>query len=131
VTKGEAISRIKDHMDIHFKLEYPKAIKITEALVMAIEALKNQDKDRWIPVSECMPEEHEESRDIWDIDTMAVIDVRRYAASDMVLVTVKNYDNDTVFTCDDITVDGKWCNFNDDSFEVIAWKPMPDSYKEV
>ena len=37
----EAIERIKDHKQIHFANE-PRAIKITEALDMAIEALAKQ-----------------------------------------------------------------------------------------
>lgn len=39
----EAIKRIEDHNEIHFAKEYPRAIKITEALDMAIEALKKRD----------------------------------------------------------------------------------------
>lgn len=39
----EAIKRIEEHNAIHFTKEYPRAIKITEALDMAIEALKKQD----------------------------------------------------------------------------------------
>lgn len=38
----EAIIRIKEHKYIHFKEEFPRAIKITEALGMAIEALEKQ-----------------------------------------------------------------------------------------
>ena len=38
----EAITRIRDHMEIHFAKEYPFAIKITEALEMAIKALEIQ-----------------------------------------------------------------------------------------
>ena len=38
----EAIARIRDHMEIHFANEYPRAIKITEALEMAIKAIEKQ-----------------------------------------------------------------------------------------
>ena len=38
----EAIIRIKEHKDIHFKEEFPRAIKITESLEMAIEILEKQ-----------------------------------------------------------------------------------------
>ena len=38
----EAIGRIEVHKEIHF-LKEPRAIKITEALNMAIDALKKQD----------------------------------------------------------------------------------------
>lgn len=40
----EAIIRIEEHNSIHFAKEYPRAIKITEALDMAVNSLKNQDK---------------------------------------------------------------------------------------
>lgn len=36
----EAIRRIEEHKSIHFAKEYPRAIKITEALNMAIKALE-------------------------------------------------------------------------------------------
>jgi len=38
----EAIKRIREHMAIHFTKEYPRAIYITEALEMAVEALEKQ-----------------------------------------------------------------------------------------
>ena len=38
----EAIKRIEEHNRIHFAKEYPRAIKITDALIMAVEALKKQ-----------------------------------------------------------------------------------------
>jgi len=40
----EAIRRIEEHNRIHFAEEYPRAIKITEALDIAVNSLKNQDK---------------------------------------------------------------------------------------
>lgn len=36
----EAIERITDHKEIHFQKEYPRAIKITEALETAISAMQ-------------------------------------------------------------------------------------------
>lgn len=39
----QAIRRIEDHTEIHFKKEYPRAMKITEALEMAVAALRKQD----------------------------------------------------------------------------------------
>lgn len=43
MTNKEAISRIKEHMQIHFAAEYPHAVYITEALNMAIEALNEKE----------------------------------------------------------------------------------------
>ena len=53
MTEKEAISRIKDHMEIH-RLKEPRAIYITVALSMAISALKEIQQYREIgTVEEC------------------------------------------------------------------------------
>ena len=53
MTENEAISRIKDHMEIH-RLKEPRAIYITVALGMAITALKEIQQYREIgTVKEC------------------------------------------------------------------------------
>jgi hypothetical protein len=53
MTKEEAIARIKDHIEIH-KFSEPNAIKIAEALYMAIKALEHpvircEECKYWIP----------------------------------------------------------------------------------
>ena len=91
------------------------------ALDMGIRALERQEKERWIPVSEGLPEEHSE-QDECNLDEV-------HASSDLVLVTVLD-DNGNTFITDDITVDGEWVNYgNFNYFEVIAWKPMPEPYR--
>ncbi len=53
MTENEAISRIKDHMEIH-RLKEPRAIYITVALSMAISAIKEVQQYREIgTVEEC------------------------------------------------------------------------------
>ena len=53
MTENEAISRIKDHMEIH-RLKEPRAIYITVALSMAITALKEIQQYREVgTVEEC------------------------------------------------------------------------------
>ena len=47
MTENDAISRIKDHMEIH-RLKEPRAIYITVALSMAIAALKEIQQYREI-----------------------------------------------------------------------------------
>ena len=86
----------------------------------------------WIPVSERLPEEREEFADIYDIETLAVIDTRRHMVSDLVQVTVRDHEEDTIFVCDDCFVDGEWSNFDERTgrFEVLAWQPLPEPYKE-
>lgn len=51
MTENEAISRIKDHMEIH-RLKEPRAIYITVALSMAISALKEIQQYRKIGSAE-------------------------------------------------------------------------------
>lgn len=51
MTENEAISRIKDHMEIH-RLKEPRAIYITVALSMAITALKEIQQYREIETVE-------------------------------------------------------------------------------
>ena len=56
----EAIRRIEEHNRIHFAEEYPRAIKITEALNMAVEALEKQIELEpmysWGVIYYCLPD---------------------------------------------------------------------------
>lgn len=114
MTNNEAIQRIKDHMNIHFKLEYPRAMKIMEALNMAVEALKTLNKEKWIKASEMLPE---------------------YEGS--YLCTICRFKDAYVYTNQMIYYQNEWCwsedpidTINNYTHRVIAWKPMPESYKE-
>jgi hypothetical protein len=122
---------IKEQYEMDFTEELeqlePRDKSIYEKVV---QALTEKLEREWIPVSERLPEEYEQSSDIYDMDTLAVIDTKHFTASDLMVVTVKDIDKDILFVCDDITVDGKWVNFSD-GFEVIAWQPLPEPYKEV
>lgn len=92
------------------------------AIDLAIKALEQQEKERWIPVSEGLPEEHEEEDESGLDET--------YMVSDLVLVTVLD-DDDNTFMAEDVTVGGEWVNFgNFNDCKVIAWKPMPGKYEE-
>lgn len=93
-----------------------------EAAKLAIKALEQQDKDRWIPVSERLPDEREEE------DESGLDEI--YMTSDLVLVTVVD-DEENTFVSDDITANGEWVNFGDFNYcRVLAWKPMSETYKE-
>lgn len=99
MTNREAILRIGEHCRIHFKAE-PESIMITEALNMAIKALEQQDNERWIPVSEKLPNEKQ-----------------------IVIVT----GNKKVACL--LYLDGKfWSGMLDQTNLVVAWKPMPDPW---
>lgn len=95
---------------------------ITEALNLAIKALEQQEKERWIPVSEKLPEEHGE-QDEYNLDEV-------HTSSDLVLVTVLD-DNENTFITDDITTDGEWINYGDFNYsEVIAWRQCQKNIEE-
>ena len=97
----------------------------------AIKCMEKQLTNGWIPVSERLPEEREEFEDIFDSDTLAVIDTKRYMVSDLVQVTVKDHEEDSVFVSDDCFVDGEWSYFGERTvrFEVLAWQPLPEPWK--
>lgn len=154
MTNKEANDRIQKHRDM-INNTFPNslmAIENTEALDMAIKALEQQDKERWIPVSERFPE-----RDINSFgDTLS--------HSKEVLVIVK-YDNDKddgeqyiawfdndkydmyvealkTGDCDDLVVPEKeaWhvynkgtCSSYEDLYikSVVAWQPLPEPCEEV
>ena len=61
MTENEAISRIKDHMEIH-RLKEPRAIYITVALSMAITALKEIQQYREIGTAEECREAREKQK---------------------------------------------------------------------
>ena len=61
MTENEAISRIKDHMEIH-RLKEPRAIYITVALSMAISTLEEIQQYREIgTVEECRADREKQS----------------------------------------------------------------------
>ena len=83
-----------------------------EAMTIAIAALEKQEKDRWIPITERMPEEN-----------------------DFVLVTVSGED---VRGCEwkDSMALAVWTNqwnlvdANLVSYGISAWRPLPEPYQE-
>ena len=96
MTNKEAINRLKN-IDIRNALQ-----EDYDALGMAIKALEQQ---RWIPVSERLPEESLSSVLGWD----------RYRER---CVFVQYIDNRFQIT-------GK-----DETFDIVAWMPLPKPYKE-
>lgn len=82
---------------------------------------------KWTSVKERLPEEHEETRDIFDMGTLSIVNCEVYKTSDPVIVTVKNHEDDEIFVSGDCITDGEWSNFNG-AYEVIAWQPLPEPY---
>lgn len=89
--------------------EYPQ---VAESLDIAIELLKKQLNGGWVPVSERLPKVH-----------------KRY------LVNMKHKSlNETFIDCRYFYSDYQF-EYRDDferrNWEVIAWQPLPQPYKEV
>lgn len=97
-----------------------------EAVDMAISALKKQEADRWIPVTERLPEVHESGNSFSGI----------FMQSDPVLVYgTAEYEEEGQFHvvtyCDDL--DGQTYWSTDDALTVKgvkAWRPLPEPYTE-
>lgn len=94
---------------------------IQEVIDMAISALEKQEADRWIPVTERLPEEK-------DAGILKKLGTNK--RSDYVLATVEvKGEKMTVMAC---TYDGKWYwdmkhAFPD--YKIIAWRPRPEPYE--
>ena len=90
-------------------------------LDMAISALEKQEHDRWIPVTERMPEEK---------DAGILKKLGTDKRSDYVLATVEvKGERMTVTAC---TYDGKWdwnMKYAFPDYKIIAWRPLPEPYK--
>ena len=85
--------------------------------------------ERWIPVTEKMPEEHNSIFAKWK-GTEHWSDAMFEKRSNEVLVTVE-YPDGTRITEATYTIDGKWKMIAKVlGGLVIAWKPFPEPYKE-
>lgn len=100
MTREEAIKRIKIHMLIH-RMAEDRAVYITEALNMAIEALETQSQ-KWIPVSKMLPEEDGE-----------------YLCQEW-----------SGFYYVDSFNSGEWSLAKEANAKCIAWMPLPEPYTE-
>lgn len=83
--------------------------------------------DRWVPISERLPEPEGFKKGITDHDHIYSADV---------LFTVLNIDNGKTFVDYGYIVDGKWYLATEDyiipdRWEVIAWRPLPKPYIQI
>lgn len=123
MTTSEAIKRIQHHMEVHHIGEYPH-FHICEALTMAIDALREKEEDRWIPVTERMPEERNSIVPGLGTVSKPVLVTWVDPTSD------KNFPEDR-FVRESITRNGEFTlsHINGDLVPV-AWKPYPKPSKE-
>ena len=107
MTEKQAIAEFKDRLRISAMNKYADLIpEYIEAMQLAISALEKQEKDRWIPVTERLPEEN-----------------GTYMAC---------YEDATVLLD---WFNGKWIFYRtnpavEETGTIIAWRPLPEPYTE-
>lgn len=129
---SEQVKELRENAKWFDSISLPKTMNILSQAADTIETLSAKlaaNNNEWIACEDRLPKEHEDFRDIFDPDTLAIIDTEHYMASDLVQITVYEIDKDEYFVCNDCTVDGKWSNFGSESFKVVAWQPLPEPYK--
>lgn len=89
---------------------------------------RKEHNDGWIPCSERLPGEHD-SMFATLKGTSKWNDAMFEKASDDVNVTVE-FEDGTKKTKTMHTVDGEWKNDSFINMEIIAWRPLPEPYKE-
>lgn len=126
MTPQEAIERIEEFGLHHAIGDLPHSMRTVEAFEMAINALKQQEKSRWIPVTEKLPEEHK-----W-IGTECF----KTTISDEVYVTIEVPSGDRIVEhlCFQNGAIPSHKQRELDAFykggKPIAWRPLPEPYKE-
>ena len=127
------VSRLEEEIDIikdEVYRDYEERIIeecAIENVIDIVNELAEEYNNGWIPCSERLPKEHDsifaecKGTNKWNEAMFEKI-------SDDVNVTVK-YENGTVKTMTTHTIDGKWKIDSIVKCEVIAWQPLPQSYK--
>lgn len=125
MTDKEAIRRILDHKHVH-SLNEPKAVLINEALDLAIQALEERSQDKWISVSERLPE----SRDWYlglfkepDTDFIGIPYICDYVGE-----VTKGTTNEGWILRHCTDVDAVPDYFR--NLICVAWQPLPEPYKK-
>lgn len=119
MTPQEAIKRIEEFGLHHAIRDLPHSTYTVEAFEMAINALEQQDKTRWIPVTERLP----------DLDEDGYSEKLLLSFDNFSLPAIGEYRQDP----DD---SGAWYEGDCDetllSYGLIvnAWMPLPEQYKE-
>lgn len=126
MTNREAIKRLSGIRDSEYiigaglkRITFNE--KAIEAFDLAIAALEKQEANRWIPVTERLPEEK---------DAGILKKLGTDKRSDYVLTTVEvKGERITATAC---TYDGKWdwnMKYAFPDYKIIAWRPLPEPYK--
>ena len=112
MTEREAINVL-----LHHKEAFEISGKTVEAIDMAIAALEKQEADRWIPCSVRPPEDYS--------DVLVWFEYFRYGSYNRLYQTYGIGNYSAQYDAWTVHHETGW-----DKLRVIAWKPLPEAYKE-
>jgi len=112
IDNKEAIRLIREHMRIHSKKEPAVSARLNKAFLIAIEKLK---ADRWIPVSERLPN----TLGVYNVTRKIIEGETSYVISDACY-----FDGQNTWHADTGVNHGRPY-----ITDVIAWKPKPEPYE--
>ena len=146
MNNGEAISLFHDmqgcrHQALHTNdcrdcercQFYHTQEQLDEAVDLAISALEKQEADRWIPVTERLPEECEEVNITWINTEPAVYyeDIKNKPFTGTGLYSRGQWYWYSAVCKDYLEERGDSpCDEMDSAIKVTAWKPLPEPYTE-
>ena len=113
----EAIKRIQNHIIVHRIYAYPH-VYIGEALGMAIDALRQQEKYRWIPVTERLP----------DRNNPVLVRCTNTTISGGYVIHIGSCDSGKFWF---LRTQPGTASFPVMEWQVTHWMPLPDPPKEV
>lgn len=117
MTREEAITRIKDHIEVH-RYHEQNAVKIFEALDMAIKSLE-QPEQRWIPCSETEPKKS--GYYLCTHSGTVIVSPDYYTTQEQAEEIFADPEDEYL----DLKEYIGWA-----SKDVIAWMPLPGPYRE-
>ena len=126
MTKDEAI-KILEYTLYCADEETPKGANEAEAIPMAIEALKAEDVQGWIPLKWHEITEEEREREGYPKDWVVHIDCEMPCDEQEILVQTKSgYVRwDVCYEDGEFSLDSGWDWIED----IVAWMPLPTPYK--
>ena len=108
--------RLIDELENWSKLDK----EMSEIVMLVIDTLKKMIEkqpriNEWTPVEKAMPKEKERNGEL---------------CSDVLIVTVHDYIEDTYYVDNDYTINGKWSiELITGTYKVTAWMPKPERYR--